>query len=248
MKRANSTISPYSYVSIYLIPCTAINKEKAPRSDAPGGFGPSGATRTPGLLNPNQARYHLRYTRIFSFCYYTTQRTKIKDFPVCGHSCGQGRLSARFADPVKSRKRPCRKGFRAFVSLVVDEVHGTPKAGALPTALIPVIYLTRYSAENSSESCRFVRPPSCPPIPDHLSWSPIGTLPRNSLAASTPGGASAISPKQARYQLRYTRLFAAAPYYKGRQRFFQAFPSLRQTFSPARVMAAVNQNTHCTRG
>ena len=27
-------------------------------------FGPSGATRTPGLLNPNQARYHLRYTRI----------------------------------------------------------------------------------------------------------------------------------------------------------------------------------------
>ena len=37
-------------------------------------------------------------------------------------------------------------------------------------------------------------------------------------------------------------------YYKGRQCFFQAFPSLRQTFKPARVIAAVNQNTHWTRG
>lgn len=30
----------------------------------PWGHGPSGAARTPGLLIPNQARYHLRYTRI----------------------------------------------------------------------------------------------------------------------------------------------------------------------------------------
>ena len=43
-------------------------------------FGPSGATRTPGLLNPNQARYQLRYTRIFNFCHYTTVGVKIKDF------------------------------------------------------------------------------------------------------------------------------------------------------------------------
>lgn len=28
------------------------------------GFGPSSATRTHGLLVPNQARYQLRYTRI----------------------------------------------------------------------------------------------------------------------------------------------------------------------------------------
>ena len=124
-----------------LNPCAAINKEKAPRSDAPGGFGPSGATRTPGLLNPNQARYHLRYTRIFSFCYYTTPQAKIKDFPVCGQSCGQSRFSACFHDFPKSRKRPCRKAFRASAFLVVDGVHSTPKAGALPTALHPVIKL-----------------------------------------------------------------------------------------------------------
>ena len=41
---------------------------------------------------PNVARYQLRYTRIFSFCYYTTLGAKIKVFPVCGHSCGQGRF------------------------------------------------------------------------------------------------------------------------------------------------------------
>ena len=120
-----------------LNPCAAINKEKAPRSDAPGGFGPSGATRTPGLLNPNQARYHLRYTRIFSFCYYTTLGAKIKDFPVCGQLCGQSRFSALFRDPVKSRKRPCCKAFRAFAFSLVDSVGTTPKAGALPTALHP---------------------------------------------------------------------------------------------------------------
>ena len=124
-----------------LNPCAAINKEKAPRSDAPGGFGPSGATRTPGLLNPNQARYHLRYTRIFSFCYYTTAQAKIKDFPVCGQSCGQSRFSARFGDPAKSRKRPCCKAFQASAFLVVDGAGATPKAGALPTALHPVIEL-----------------------------------------------------------------------------------------------------------
>ena len=92
-----------------------------------------------GSALPNRAFYQLNYTRIFSFCYYTTLGAKIKDFPVCGHSCGLGRFSARFADPAKSRKRPCFKAFRAFAFLVVDGVRTTPKAGALPTALHPVI-------------------------------------------------------------------------------------------------------------
>ncbi len=91
---------------------------------------------------PNVARYHPRYTRIFSFCYYTTLRTKIKDFPVCGQSCGQGRFSVLFRNPAKSRKRPCYKAFRASAVCVVDGARVTPKAGALPTALIPVIYFS----------------------------------------------------------------------------------------------------------
>ena len=90
---------------------------------------------------PNVARYQLRYTRIFSFCYYTTLGAKIKVFPVCGQSCGQSRSSACFHSLPKSRKRPCCKAFRAFTSQVMDGVHRTPKAGALPTALHPVIKL-----------------------------------------------------------------------------------------------------------
>ena len=102
-------------------------------------FGPSDTIRTCDLHIPNVARYQLRYTRIFSFCYYTTLGAKIKDFPVCGQSCGQSRFSTRFGDPAKSRKRPCRKAFQASAFLVVDGAGATPKAGALPTALHPVI-------------------------------------------------------------------------------------------------------------
>ena len=133
--------------------CAAINKENAPRSDAPGGVGPSGATRTPGLLNPNQARYHLRYTRIFSFCYYTTLGAKIKDFPVCGQSCGQSRFSARFRDPAKWRKRPCHKAFRASAVSVVDGAANAPKASALPTALHPVMKFSDCGQTCSQRRC-----------------------------------------------------------------------------------------------
>ena len=71
--------------------------------------------------------------------YYTTPQAKIKVFPVCGQLCGQSQFSARFADPVRPRKRPCHKAFRASAFLVVDGARATPKAGALPTALHPVI-------------------------------------------------------------------------------------------------------------
>ena len=64
---------------------------------------------------PNQARYQLRYTRIFNFRHYTTARAKIKDFSVCGHSCGQSRFYTAFGNRRKTRYRPCRKALRAFV-------------------------------------------------------------------------------------------------------------------------------------
>ena len=104
-------------------------------------YGPSGAIRTPGPVNPNHVRYQLRYTRIFSFCYYTTPQAKIKDFPVCGQLCGQSRFSARLGGLAKSRKCPCRKDFRASAIAIVDGAANAPKAGALPTALHPVIEL-----------------------------------------------------------------------------------------------------------
>ena len=124
-------------VCIPLKSCAAINKEKAPRSDAPGGFGPSGATRTRGFHIPNVAPYQLGYTRIFNFYHYTTAEGKIKDFSVCGHSCGQIRFCAVFGNRGESRKRRCRKALRRFALPCPGYRHGTPKASALPTALIP---------------------------------------------------------------------------------------------------------------
>ena len=85
--------------------------------------------------------------------------------------------------------------------------HPAPKAGALPTALHPVMKLFEDCCICFGAAACFVRPPSCLPIPARCSRSPIGTLPRKRLAASATGSASALSPKQARYQLRYTRLF-----------------------------------------
>lgn len=85
----------------------------------------AGVTRLSGVLPcstpdtatalPNQARYQLRYTRIFTFLHDTTARGKNKDFSVCGHSCGQSRFCAVFGNRRKARYRPCCKAFRAFV-------------------------------------------------------------------------------------------------------------------------------------
>ena len=86
---------------------------------------------------PNQARYQLRYTRIFNFCHYTTAERKIKDFPVCGQTCGQSRFCAAFSSWGKSSKRRCHKALRRFALSRPGYRHGTPKASALPTALIP---------------------------------------------------------------------------------------------------------------
>ena len=75
------------------------------------------------------------------FCHDTTARGKNKDFSVCGHSCGQSRFCAVFGNRGKSSKRRCRKALRRFASPYPGYRHGTPKAGALPTALHPVIKL-----------------------------------------------------------------------------------------------------------
>ena len=73
------------------------------------------------------------------FCHDTTARGKNKDFSVCGHSCGQSRFCAAFGNRWKSCKRRHRKALRRFASPYPGYNHGAPKAGALPTALHPVI-------------------------------------------------------------------------------------------------------------
>ena len=76
---------------------------------------------------PNQARYQLRYTRIFNFCHDTTASGKNKVFSVCGHSCGQSHFYAVFCNRGKSCKRMCHKALRHFALPCSGYRHGTPK-------------------------------------------------------------------------------------------------------------------------
>ncbi len=71
------------------------------------------------------------------FCHDTTASGKNKDFSVCGHLCGQRRFCAAFSSWGKTSKRPCHKALRGFALPCPGYRHGTPKASALPTALIP---------------------------------------------------------------------------------------------------------------
>ena len=71
------------------------------------------------------------------FCHDTTANGKNKVFSVCGHLCGQSRFYTAFGNRGKSRKRRCYKALRRFASPYPGYRHGTPKAGALPTALHP---------------------------------------------------------------------------------------------------------------
>ena len=73
------------------------------------------------------------------FCHDTTAEGKIKDFSVCGHSCGQNRFCAAFSNRGKSRKRRRRKALRRFASSCPGYRHGTPKPRALPSELHPVM-------------------------------------------------------------------------------------------------------------
>ena len=82
---------------------------------------------------PNVAPYQLSHTRIFNFCHYTTAGEKIKDFSVCGHSCGQNRFCAAFGNRGKSSKRRCRKALRRFASPYPGYNHGTPKSQSAST-------------------------------------------------------------------------------------------------------------------
>ena len=73
------------------------------------------------------------------FRHDTTANGKNKVFSVCGQTCGQSRFCTAFSNRRKSRKCRCRKALRRFTLPCPGYRHGTPKAGALPTALHPVI-------------------------------------------------------------------------------------------------------------
>ena len=47
--------------------------------------------------------------------HYSTKFVRLKDFSVCGQSCGQSHFYAVFGNRRETRYRPCRKALRAFV-------------------------------------------------------------------------------------------------------------------------------------
>ena len=81
-----------------------------------------------------------------------------KSFPVCGHLCGQSQFLAQFADPSKSSKRLCCKGFRALSVPIVDRRRIAPKinyltdrlTGVWTGGIIPCPFILQNHAAKSS--------------------------------------------------------------------------------------------------
>ena len=71
--------------------------------------------------------------------HYSTKLARLKDFSVCGHSCGQSRFYAAFGNRRKSRKCRCHKALRRFALPRPGYRHGTPKCRALPVEPHPDI-------------------------------------------------------------------------------------------------------------
>ena len=88
------------------------------------------------------------------FVHYSTEVVQIKVFPVCGHSCGQSGFGAGFGAQRKSRKHRHCKAFQRSTFTRPGYSRPTPKAGALPAALHPDIWLSSgwgYSQSHTPE-------------------------------------------------------------------------------------------------
>ena len=167
---------------------------------------------------PNQARYQLRYTRIFNFCHDTTAREKIKDFSVCGHSCGQSHFCAVFGNRGKSSKRRCYKALRRFALPCSEYRHGTPKCRALPVEPHPDIHFSAMIPRRGVKIKIFLSVVIPVVKAAFVPFSATGGKPAITRAARLCGLLSKprmdrvyALPKQARYQLRYCRLERPPP-------------------------------------
>ena len=122
--------------------CRFRQPEETPLSPVPQGFAglcPSrawiGSTHSQTRRDTNFAIPGYSF-----FCHDTTAGEKIKDFSVCGHSCGQNRFCAVFCNRGKSSKRRRCKALRRFASPCPGYGHGTPKPPALPAAPHPDLF------------------------------------------------------------------------------------------------------------
>ena len=149
------------------------------------------------------------------FCHDTTANGKNKVFSVCGHSCGQSRFCAVFGNRGKSSKRRCRKALRRFASPYPGYRHGTPKCRALPVEPHPDIHFSAMIPRRGVKIKIFLSVVIYVVKAVFLPGLAIRRNPANSRVARGsrlwlfPSWIDeATLPKQARYQLRYTRLLS----------------------------------------
>ena len=147
------------------------------------------------------------------FCHDTTANGKNKVFSVCGHSCGQSHFYAVFGNRWKSRYCPCRKALRRFASPYPGYNHGTPKPGAIPTSLYPDIHFFAIISRRGVKRKIFLSVVIPVVSAAFMPFSAAGEKPAIARVARLCGLLSKprmdrvyALPKQARYQLRYTRM------------------------------------------
>ena len=148
-------------------------------------------------------------------CHDTTARGKNKVFSVCGHLCGQSRFCAAFGNRGKSSKRRCCKALRRFTMPRPGYRHGTPKCRALPVEPHPDIHFSAMIPRRGVKIKIFLSVVIPVVKADFIPLSATGGKPAIARAARLCGLLSKprmdrvyALPKQARYQLRYTRLFS----------------------------------------
>ena len=148
------------------------------------------------------------------FCHDTTASGKNKVFSVCGHLCGQSRFYGVFNNRRKSRKHRCRKALRCFALPRPGYRHGTPKPGAIPTSLYPDIHFSAMIPWRAVKIKIFLSVVIPVVKAAFVPFSATGGKPAIARAARLCGLLPKPRmdrvyplPKQARYQLRYTRLF-----------------------------------------
>ena len=100
-------------------------------------FGPSGAIRTLGPVNPNHVRYQLRYTRIFSFSAWYHARKKKASFSCLWVALWSSPVLRGDLQAGDFRRKLLSQGLPEFRFWGNGWVVYPPKAGALPTALHP---------------------------------------------------------------------------------------------------------------
>ena len=149
--------------------------------------GPSDRIRTCGILLPKQARYQLRYTRLFRYFIRLVVFSQIKRATNC-------------ATP----------GY--FV--ILSGWSYSPKSSAIPTSLHPDIHFPAMIPRRGVKIKFFLSVVIYVVKAAFVPFSAIGEKSANACAARlcgispypVPDTATAL-PNQARYQLRYTRIF-----------------------------------------